>query len=540
MLLMTSALALLLAAAPDPNGVEAALGRPLSPGAVALLLQHAADPRAGARLVEALSHERADVRAAAARVVGSVGLRPGLPALAQAVAREDDAVAGIEEVRALALLADSTDADLLRAVAGVGPAAVDTWASTRALAHPDRLLDELPALREAGLGEEQLVEGLARAADREPGITARVREKALGAGDARLWRTADRVAGLGAGPETCELLARALAQPALREAAAWSLAALPEPPPAGSPCVAAVEALLPAEGSRPLPLELAARRLGRAPVDRSAEVGSLDGPALVLLFDFVSRGGGPRVTAEERRALEARPGAPSLDSLPTLAARPREGQAPVGGLRLAAPLPPGYAADTLAVAGCKLDGKMTGGWVSYREDGRAKDVRLFRDLGLSPGCLTATAALLASLHEGARWVAREGEIVLLPLEADVVACGQREPPQPRGSAQSPRTVGLELEEPRKVHHVNPAYPRAAANAGVGGVVVLKAVITTAGCVGSLELVQGAQRLLDVEALRAVSQWRYTPTRVNGQPVPVAMMVTVSFKVTAPPRLVIRR
>ncbi len=408
------ALALLLAAAPDPNGVEAALGRPLSPGAVALLLQHAVDPRAGARLIEALSHERADVRAAAARVAGSVGLRAGLPALAQAVARESDAVAGLEEVRALALLAESTEPGLLRAVAGVGPAALDTWASTRAQAHPDRLLEELPVLREAGLGEQQVVGALASAADRDPGIAARVRERALGAGDA-----------------------------------------------------------------------------GQ--------------------------------------------GAPALDRLPTLAAL----QGSERSLRLAAPLPPGYAADTLAVAGCKLDGKMAGGRVLYRADGRAKDVRLFRDLGVSPACLAATAALLASLHEGARPAAREGEIVLLPLEADVVSCDQREPPQPRGSAQNPRTVGFGIEEPRKIHHVNPAFPRAAASAGVGGVVVLEAVITPAGCVGSLELLQGAQRLLEIEALRAVSRWRYTPTLLNGQPVPVVMTVTVNFKVTTAPAIVIR-
>lgn len=532
-------LALLLAATPDPNGVEAALGRPLSPGAVALLLQHAADPRAGARLVEALSHERADVRAAAARVAGSVGLRPGLPALAQAVARESDAVAGLEEVRALALLAESTDPGLLRAVAGVGPAALDTWASIRALAHPDRLLDESPALREAGLGDEQLAVALAPAVRRDAGIAARVREKALSTGDARLWRVADRFAGLRAGPEDCEPLVRALAQPELREAAAWSLAALSEPPPEGSPCLAAVEALLTGDRPHSLPLELAARRLGREAVDRSAEVGSLDAPSLVRLLDFASRGGLPRLTPEERRAIESRPSAPSLDRLPTRPAQSGEGPGPERSLRLAAPLPPGYAADTLAVAGCKLDGKMAGGRVFYRADGRAKDVRLFRDLGISPACMAATAALLASLDEGARPAAREGEVVLLPLESDVMSCDRREPPQPRGSALSPRAAGFGIEEPRKIHHVNPTFPKAAASAGVGGVVVLEAVITPAGCVGSLELLQGAQRLLDIEALRAVSRWRYTPTLLNGQPVPVRMTVTVNFKVVAPPSIVIR-
>ncbi len=34
--------------------------------------------------------------------------------------------------------------------------------------------------------------------------------------------------------------------------------------------------------------------------------------------------------------------------------------------------------------------------------------------------------------------------------------------------------------------------------------------------------------LDVAALRAVSEWAYTPTLLNGQPVPVIMTVTVQF------------
>jgi protein TonB len=35
-------------------------------------------------------------------------------------------------------------------------------------------------------------------------------------------------------------------------------------------------------------------------------------------------------------------------------------------------------------------------------------------------------------------------------------------------------------------------------------------------------------LLDEAALKAVRQWRYTPTLLNGIPVPVIMTVTVTF------------
>jgi len=36
-------------------------------------------------------------------------------------------------------------------------------------------------------------------------------------------------------------------------------------------------------------------------------------------------------------------------------------------------------------------------------------------------------------------------------------------------------------------------------------------------------------LLDAAAIDAVRQWRFTPTLLNGQPVPVVMTVTVAFK-----------
>jgi protein TonB len=35
-------------------------------------------------------------------------------------------------------------------------------------------------------------------------------------------------------------------------------------------------------------------------------------------------------------------------------------------------------------------------------------------------------------------------------------------------------------------------------------------------------------MLDQAALDAVKQWRYTPTLLNGTPVPVLMTVTVNF------------
>jgi protein TonB len=37
------------------------------------------------------------------------------------------------------------------------------------------------------------------------------------------------------------------------------------------------------------------------------------------------------------------------------------------------------------------------------------------------------------------------------------------------------------------------------------------------------------QLLDQAAVDAVRQWRFTPTLLNGEPVPIVMTVTVDFK-----------
>jgi len=36
-------------------------------------------------------------------------------------------------------------------------------------------------------------------------------------------------------------------------------------------------------------------------------------------------------------------------------------------------------------------------------------------------------------------------------------------------------------------------------------------------------------LLDAAAMEAVRQWRFSPTLLNGEPVPIVMTVTVAFR-----------
>ncbi len=97
------------------------------------------------------------------------------------------------------------------------------------------------------------------------------------------------------------------------------------------------------------------------------------------------------------------------------------------------------------------------------------------------------------------------------------------PPPP----ERPVRVGGSIQPPRKTHHAAPHYPEIARAARVEGVVILEAVIGEDGRVRNLRVLRSIP-LLDDAAAEAVRQWQFTPTLLNGEPVPVVMTVTVGF------------
>jgi protein TonB len=74
------------------------------------------------------------------------------------------------------------------------------------------------------------------------------------------------------------------------------------------------------------------------------------------------------------------------------------------------------------------------------------------------------------------------------------------------------------------------YPAVAQSARVQGVVIIEARIGPDGRVSNARVLRSIP-LLDQAALDAVMQWEFTPTRLNGQPVPVIMTMTVQFTLT---------
>jgi protein TonB len=102
------------------------------------------------------------------------------------------------------------------------------------------------------------------------------------------------------------------------------------------------------------------------------------------------------------------------------------------------------------------------------------------------------------------------------------------PPKPVPTPQAgPVRVGGTIRQPVKTGGADPVYPAIAKAAGLQGIVIIEATIGADGRVANARILRSIA-LLDQAALDAVRTWEYTPTLLNGVPVPVIMTVTVTF------------
>jgi TonB family protein len=88
-------------------------------------------------------------------------------------------------------------------------------------------------------------------------------------------------------------------------------------------------------------------------------------------------------------------------------------------------------------------------------------------------------------------------------------------------------VGKQFPESKLMKRVEPVYPESALKARVQGRVTLEVNIDEEGNVTEAKVIQG-HPLLDDAAVAAVKQWKYTPTLLNGKPVPVIATVSIIF------------
>ena len=90
-------------------------------------------------------------------------------------------------------------------------------------------------------------------------------------------------------------------------------------------------------------------------------------------------------------------------------------------------------------------------------------------------------------------------------------------------------MGGNVQPPRIVFRENPDYPSLAHQAGIQGEVIIAAVIDSKGNVVDMKVVSGPP-LLYMAAMKALAKWKFEPTYLNGEPVPIKWNVSVKFRI----------
>jgi protein TonB len=102
------------------------------------------------------------------------------------------------------------------------------------------------------------------------------------------------------------------------------------------------------------------------------------------------------------------------------------------------------------------------------------------------------------------------------------------PPPPRPHRPSVVRVGGTVQESKLIRRVLPVYPEITKRARISGDVILEVIIDEEGNVADVKVLRGHILLVE-EAVRAVKQWKYSPTLLNGEPVSVVSNVTIIFQ-----------
>jgi periplasmic protein TonB len=96
---------------------------------------------------------------------------------------------------------------------------------------------------------------------------------------------------------------------------------------------------------------------------------------------------------------------------------------------------------------------------------------------------------------------------------------------------TPMRMSEGVMEAALIYKVQPLYPAIARAIHLAGTIRLRAVIAADGSVRRVDVISG-NPLLVQPAVAAVREWRYRPTRLNGEPVEVETLITVNFVLDA--------
>ena len=129
------------------------------------------------------------------------------------------------------------------------------------------------------------------------------------------------------------------------------------------------------------------------------------------------------------------------------------------------------------------------------------------------------------------------ETVVVTAAAGTRSSGAALPAARHVDATPPSDPCVESQEggcvmpPIKLVDVKPVYPASYVEAGASGTVVIQARVLADGTVGDLQPEPGSDADLAAAAMQAIRLWQFSPTHLDGVPVPVRMTVTVRFEIS---------
>ncbi|MFZ0978046.1 MAG: TonB family protein [Candidatus Acidiferrales bacterium] len=120
-----------------------------------------------------------------------------------------------------------------------------------------------------------------------------------------------------------------------------------------------------------------------------------------------------------------------------------------------------------------------------------------------------------------------GQGVALPSTESVPANLPPPPPQQQLAPEGPVQVGGNVKPPRLISAPPVVYPEMARQAGISGDVVVRIVIDKSGKVTEAKAISGPILLRDA-AVSALRDRKYVPSKLDGRPISLEMLVTIQF------------
>jgi protein TonB len=81
--------------------------------------------------------------------------------------------------------------------------------------------------------------------------------------------------------------------------------------------------------------------------------------------------------------------------------------------------------------------------------------------------------------------------------------------------------------------IPPIYPKNQRQKGIGGKVLIEAMVDATGKVTSAKVIESPDPAFSESALKAVHQWVFNPATKDGQPISSKVQIPISFKSVPP-------